>query len=411
MPPKRRPKAKAKGKAKAKPKAKPAAKAKARGHPMVRLRGILKRPSGRARRGPKEKEELQEWSTGGTVELSKVAVSDLLRTAGVVIEDARYFHSECKIAGRVLGMVARGDQPMLRLLPTGTTSEGLLRWHTGSPNSELLVHLCPKDCNYEMVADYIAHGLRGRILQAPEAEEAWTTNLVGGGPPLGGDELAELRRRSSGLAPGGAGDQSGQVDSSSEKDSDKKKKKDKEKGKKEKDKKEKDKKEKKAKKKKKKSSSSSSVALDGRHAKQASVKTARALFGGTGLDPRERVRGRVARRARKLLRKASDKESGSSKTGSGESTSSSEKEAEVEEGLFSQSTKIRRVAESFPGALTAQALSQMQESLLQTWGEESQGEIQKGIPVQYFRQVLQRRVGGPQAREMQTIATTLDLIL
>ena len=65
------------------------------------------------------------------------------------------------------------------------------------------------------------------------------------------------------------------------------------------------------------------VTFDGTQAKRASLKESQALFKGTGLDSKDRVRNRVARLARRHLKQKSGKSSSSdSKSDSGRSTRS-----------------------------------------------------------------------------------------
>ena len=394
MPPKAKGKAKAKAKAKAAPKvlARPAARVV--GKARNRGRGLLKKPAARGQSPGKQRGESQPWWNGGVAQLHQVGIGELLKTPGIASEEAKHYHSDCKLAGRILGLEMRGEEPMLRMIPTGTTSEALLR-HSGSRDQEMWVHICPPGCNFEVVADYIAHGIRGRKLRDPEEEEAWTTNLLPSQPERTHDELANLTKRREEMTPVGPGgakkEEAGEVKSDDEEAKDKKKKSKKEK-------KEKEKKEKK-KKKKAKDKSSESVDLSGRTPRLASQKTMKALFSGRGLDPKEKVRMGVAKRARKVFKKAAEKDSSTSETGTDEETTDSGKAEEVEEGLLQQNHRVRRVAEACPGALTAQALIQMQDALLQSLGEDSPGEIQKGIPVQAV------------SREMQTSATALDLVI
>ena len=92
-----------------------------------------------------------------------------------------------------------------------------------------------------------------------------------------------------------------------------------------------------------------------------------ALYSGTGLDRREKVRRRVLHRAKRAVRKKpKDKTSSGSKSSS--SKESSDFAEEVEDTLFDGESKIQRVAQRAPGALAWQALSTMRSNLLQEAG-------------------------------------------
>ena len=81
--------------------------------------------------------------------------------------------------------------------------------------------------------------------------------------------------------------------------------------------------------------------------------------------------------------------------------------------LFAEEQKIRRMGRAAPGALTCAAFRDIQHSLLTgtggVWNPE-EGVIPP-IACQYYRQCMQQRLQGGQAREALTIAWTLDLLL
>ena len=117
------------------------------------------------------------------------------------------------------------------------------------------------------------------------------------------------------------------------------------------------------------SSTSSSLGDDGRKPRLASQKGLLSLYRGTGLDPRERVRKRVARRARKQAKRAkSDRSSSSSRTGSDEESSVGENFEDVE--LFEADSRLKKLPDAFPGALCCQSVKMMRQNLLQSIGED-----------------------------------------
>ena len=121
------------------------------------------------------------------------------------------------------------------------------------------------------------------------------------------------------------------------------------------------------------SSSSSGIRLDGRRPRGASVKSPQVLFAGTGLDFKDKVRRRVARRAKRLVRRK--KTEGSGSTGSRSSSGSKEEDFDQDEGFFDSETKVQRVAENCPGALAARSLTSMRKALLESSGLEDHSNI------------------------------------
>lgn len=386
------PKAKAKGVAKAK------AKGKAKARPGRRLRapGGLRRPAHRGREVRNE-DVGAAWTRGDEVVAGQVPLLELGRGVQVVFTSAMYYHQECKVAGAITGMDVVEGETTLRLQLRGTTHEGLLKLHSAGPLEEFRVHLCRQDCNKEEVADYLIHATTMRKMKEDAKEEGWVTNLLKVRPADDVDELGQLRQRQQ------------QLDPERKEEERLKQKKKKEKDKKVK---EKDRKEKKIRKEKEelKGGSSSSLkeaALDGTQARLAARKTLMAVFAGTGLDPREKVRRRVASRARTVVKKKRHKSRSSSSSGSSGSSRAHSPEA-ADEGVFHQESKVRLVAASQPGALACQALSHMRGLLLSEIGSADQPGVVKGCAVAYYRQCLQRKSSGPAQRELFTIAAAVD---
>lgn len=150
--------------------------------------------------------------------------------------------------------------------------------------------------------------------------------------------------------------------------------------------------------------------MDGTRPRLANQKEVKALFQGTGLDPRDKIRNRVVRRARKHLRRRSERSS-SSDSGSESKRSSSEDGETAEESIFETASKVRVIAEHFPGALTAQAMSQMRSTLLQEVGLEDRPNTLHPVAVAYLRQNLQKRASGPTLRELLTLSHYLDSLV
>ena len=406
-------------KVKAKAKAKPKAKAKVaamRVHPMGRARvavmrvvaargrgaarGVLPRRGVRrpAARLPDPGETAEEkWRRGETVQSHLIPLTELGVGTAVVIEEASYYKATCKLAGLITGMEVKDGEVQLYLQPTGTTHDGLLKTHSASPETSFILHKCPQGCPLEEVGDFVVHCPKMRLRKRKlEDEEGWVNNLEKVIPMSREDELAALRRA--------AAREEEEPDAG-----DKDKSPGKEKAKEKKAKKEKQKKKKKKKEEEDSEEEEASAILDGSRARKACRKKPQALFRGTGLDAKEKVRKKVLGRARKYLKKKEEKESTS---GSSSGSSSSGVEMFGGESVFFESNKVRAVGENYPGALSYQTLSQMRSVLLHQIGVSDKEGILAEVAVPYYRQQVQRRQGGAAAmREMLTISLAVDSLL
>ena len=350
----------------------------------------------------------QRWEKGETVDLSKLGYAKLVDCGPVVVEEGHYYHQKVKAAGRVLGVVFDSGRCYLRLALTGTLSENLLKFCTGRPGGEVRGHVCPEDCNLEEAADDLVHLKKIRKMREEKAEDAWVDNLRRVSPM--GQEVDELNQLRKQMPPAPAGVGTAAPD-----------KKEKERGQSREDR-ERSKKKKKAKKDKKKRKKSRSPSrggkesseglakTDGSQPKGACQKKGSDLFRGTGLDPRDRVRNRVARGARRHVKKKSDRSS-SSNSGSSSTSSKDFGQDGQEESLFDQGSKVRLLAERFPGALSNQALQQMRTSLLQEIGHEDRPNVLHPVATAYCQQHLLKKASGPVQRELLTLCHGLDLLL
>lgn len=414
MAPKAKVAAKAKAKAAAKAKARGAAKVKALARAVAKARargrGALRRPSGREPEERPAAHHQAAWDGGHTVRGADISLDWLRQVKAVVVEEGKYFHRDCKLAGEISSLEMVDGQVILKISPTGTTDEAILKLQSATPSLQLRVLLCGADCNHEETAEDLIHGLRLRKTRVADAEEPWVKNLEKVVPLEGSDELAALRLRMGGDGDLGRVPQARGESPGGEK---KKEKKDKEKEKKKK----KDKKEETSRKEKKKrksvessqTSSTGEVALDGTKPKSASQKNPKALYRGTGLDPSAKVRAKVMRRAQKYVKRKGRRSSSGSESSSGSSKSPG---LEVEqETLFQHAARVREVAEGYPGVLANQALSQMRTHLLQHLGEEDSAKGVPAIALQYYRQVLQRKAVGAAGREVLTLCAVADCLV
>lgn len=339
----------------------PKAKAKAlgRARPLGVRRvggqaGVLGAPD-RARQGrrrPAAREEGRTlWEQGLETELHQVPIDQFKPGSSLVITVADYFGGPAKIAGTIQRLEVEKDSSYLQVRLSGTDHEGVLRAHSGMKDQPFRVHICPPQCGRQESGDFLAHGLKGRR-RKEEGEEGWVTSLE---PPAmeGEDELAMLRRREQELlrergerarASPSRRDRHQAPKEPEEEEIQKKKKK-----------------------KKKKAKEGAEELVNGRHAARASVKELSQVYGGTALDPREKIRKRVLRRAQKYAaRKKSRRSSSSSSHGSSGSSTSTSSGEPATEGVFSEETKARGLSERFPGALSVETLLSMRRSLLAT---------------------------------------------
>lgn len=315
----------------------------------------------------------------------------------MVVTEGDYFGAPAQIAGSIIKLEVEDGEVSVLLKARGTTSEGVLKASTARPQQPFRCHICPKGCGKQTTGDYLLHAVKGRRLN-PGGDEGWTSNLEGGEPEREeGDEMRGLRARADALANQPderkktrvAGDGTGGQESpkSEREESVPKKKKKKRAKKKEKD------------------------ILDGRHASKALEKELKSLFAGTSLDPKERVRRRVLSRAQKFIASKKSKTSSGSEDSSDSSSPSTVEDFKGPESVFLEETKVKGVAQRFPGALTTEAITTMKRSLLTLSGEEMDDTAVRPIALLYFRSVLAKRSTGAQSRELLNLSAALDCLL
>lgn len=375
------------------PKAKVKAKAKARV-------GVLRRPAGHLplRRPAAAPEGIGQtpWVRGMEVELADLNPLDLELESSLVVTEADYFGGRIKVAGVVKKVELDQSGWIVHLKARGTDSEALLRAHTASPGQLLRGHLCPKGCGLQESGDYFLHLLKGRRGKGA-GEDPWTTNLDSGGVAAEEeDEMSGLRRRSEELqqqerapgrgTPGGEVQREGAQQKAQGLSPEKSKKKKKEKKR-------------------------SKGMAEGRYPSAACQKEAKSLFGGTGLDPREKVRRRVLAKAQKFVSKKRNKTSSKSSDSSESTSSPTVEDVSGLETVFTEDTKVRATAERFPGALAMEAISNMRSALLTTSGEELDDKSVRPVAVLYYRSILSKKAQGAPAREMLNLTTALDSLL
>lgn len=382
MPPKAKAKAVVRAKAKAVLRRPAAVPAHVGGAPARRRRG-LRRPAGADGEGG------DLWSAGSEVPLHTIPLDRLHPKSSLVLTEADYCGAPVVAAGKIQKVEVDHHGPHLYLRLTGTTNENLLRMHTQQPDQVFRVHLCPEGCGKVECGELYLHGTRGR--RGQDQDEPWTTNLVEAAAG-GEDELAALRARGAGQAPLGVEPGHLQAPGGVSHSPDRKKES--------------------KKKKKKKAKTREEKVASGRLPSKAVQKEASQLFSGTALDPKERVRTRVMKSARRFAsRKKAKGSSSSTDSGSSSSSSSSSHGLATGEGVFSEETKTQALGERYPGALTMETLMLMRRNLLATAGEDGEELTTKPVALLYFRSVLGRKCSGAQARELLNISCAIDALL
>eukprot|EP00435_Cladocopium_sp_Y103_P016736 s21_g4.t1 len=386
MAPKAKPRARAKAKAMAvirRPAGRHRGEAPGAGAPVPR-RGVLRRPAHHA-------EGRSPWEEGHVVDLHQVPLGQLVPGSSLVVTEGDYFGAVAKVAGQIHRVEALPEGTFLSLRLTGTDCENVLKAHTGNREQPFRLHICPPGCGRQETGDFFLHALKGRRAKG-EAEEGWVTSLQTAEGALEEDQLAGLRRRGEALevpaVPGATPKRSKSPEATEEKKEKKKKKQKKEKDK-------------------------ETEVVSGRQASKAGQKELKELFAGTGLDPKEKVRRRVVKRAQKYIAKKRSRRSSSSgsEDGSRSSSTSSTTGANNTEGVFTEETKARALGERFPGTLALETLGSMRKSLLTTAGEDGESQTTRPVALLYFRNVLSRKTTGPQARELLTLSTAIDALL
>ena len=383
----------------------PKVKARAKGAARVVLRRpgaiVPPRPPRLPRRRPARAEEPGDlvvveggWARGEEMRLKDLSPLELRLGQRVAITEAKYYGMVVKVAGVLNKVEVEDGSVHLTLRITGTDNEDILKM-VGLSSAPFVVHCCPADCGAMETGDRYLHGLKARLLTAEGRMDDWMMNLEAV-PKVAGeveDELQELRRRGLELAakPRAEGEMVPGEEDPPAGPSKKKPKKD-----------VKDKKE----------PSGKGKMLDGRHAAVAVQKELAPLFGGTGLDPEEKVRRRVMKRAQKYIKKKKSKSSSSTTTSEEKSTSNEDGEdAQMNEGLYSETGRAKNISQKFPGALCQEALRMMRETLLTEMGEDPDASTHRPVSVLYFKQELQRKGSAVQCRELINLCTALDLLV
>eukprot|EP00435_Cladocopium_sp_Y103_P065549 s527_g27.t1 len=316
----------------------------------------------------------------GWVVSSEAKLEEFSPGKSLVIE-GEYWEGAVELAGQVRGAQIDGPPTYLKIRATGTKSEALLRYLTGTKDRELTVHLCGSPCDAKVWREDLVHA--NRLKEAEARREDWMDNL---------GEMREEER---------------------EEDVNERLRKEAEEAREELQRREKTQQEAKEsrleKKKKKKKKSGHQVKAS------AGKKELSLIYGGTGMDPDPTVRKQVIRKAKKVRKRGKKKRRRSSSSGSSSSLSTSSTSSEVipEVDIFEGEKDSQRLWKRTPGALTLATILEAQQSLLTRQGVHP--EVHKTalppIMTQYYRSNLQPIMGPALSRECHHWALMLDLLL
>ena len=68
-----------------------------------------------------------------------------------------YWEGAADVCGQVTGSLVEGDQGYLKIRGTGTKSEAVLKYLTGSRSREFHLHLCGNPCGAKVWRDGLLH--------------------------------------------------------------------------------------------------------------------------------------------------------------------------------------------------------------------------------------------------------------
>lgn len=376
---------------------------------------VLRRPGAREppERAPEVKSAEEEFREGRAVGLHELPLSCFKTGARIIVTEATYFGGQCQLAGRVREISSLDSGPQLTLQLTGTSNEELLKFGTGTLDRKVFVHLCGATCLGEPHGPGKVHAKKGHLC-TPEMEGrlSWEKNLEL-------EEQDDLSRLRALQAEAIAGDPGGDVkkakketkaSSSSSTGSGRKKKS--------------KKKKKKAKREKVKEDAKGKITpgaeSEGEKAKKGKKrkreyggrsvarKELSVIFGGTGMDPKGRVRRKVTSYAKKKCRRRKDTSSSSSSSSqSGSSTASTEEGGDA----LQDQGRVRQLHRHGPGLLMSMALIRMKNVLTEVegvWGTEESALVP--VCLRYVRSQLAQKMAGAAMKEAVTLASCVDLL-
>lgn len=158
----------------------------------VRAAGVLRRPGAQEDPGGREevKTPVENFKEGKPADLHQVPLEEFKVGALLVVIEGTYFDGPCRVAGRVreAKMVEDGRQVTIEM--TGTTNEEMLKYGTGAQEKHIRAHLCSPTCPGEPHTPGKIHAKKGYLVPGHlEGGLTWEKNLLA--EPV--DELAQLR--------------------------------------------------------------------------------------------------------------------------------------------------------------------------------------------------------------------------
>lgn len=404
---------KAKAKVKAKAKAVPRLQAPALRRPAAR---VLVRPARHEEReeAPERGSPMEDFRQGMEADLHAMPFEVFKIGARMVVSEGSYYGGQCQVAGRIREVSANEKGTQVSMLMTGTGNEELLKYGTSVTDKRIQVHLCPPDCVGEPHGPVQVHGKKGFLVSIEkEPLLTWEKNME----LIDVDELEKLRALQKEADQKTGGDKKENASKKAKKDassSSEKKGKKKKKVKKKKDKKAKEKtdgqeaespedsSEGETKKKKKKKRERN---YGGRSIAQ---KDPAMVYAGTGMDPKKRVRRKVAAYAKKKCKRKKDSTSSTSSSSQGSSESTG-----TEEGTdaLQDQGRIRQLHRHGPGLLSSTALQRMQNVLTDVEGIWNKGDSGLApVALRYVRSQLGGKLTGASLKEAITLGACVDLL-
>ena len=131
---------------------------------------------------------LEKWLRGEEVKVEDIPIAEWGKEAKVIVTEGKYFGAEATVCGIVQGFSMDSGFQELRIRPTGTETESLLKWSTGAPLTDLRIHLCPHGCPGTPEGPDLMHASKMRL--GVGDLPMWTDNLK-----AEVDDLANLRAR------------------------------------------------------------------------------------------------------------------------------------------------------------------------------------------------------------------------
>lgn len=293
----------------------------------------------------------------------------------IELMEATYWAESVKAVCKMEGIEMADGEVYLKAQLMGTQSERLLKVASGLPGRRVLLHLCPYSCKGAPHREDTIHVSKFR--EVTGERDAWMSNLVAG-PEEGEDDLARLRSDQQ-LREAKAGQREPSEKGRRRSRSRRRR--------------------------------SRSRRRKGAQLKVEQQKALAALYKDTGVDPDPAVRRRFRRKAAKLARKK--KAVISSSSGSSSSTGEDGELATDDPNLFGGSSRSQVIGKRLPGTLAAAALDEASETLITQEG--GVWDLQTGpLPplfMRYFRQQLSAKMTPAMAREAQSLAYLLDLLV